>query len=139
MPVTEECKEVSKNFTKRDWMAVIDANNRIAELTSYGVRNHQAETDGIHIAWSNGSKDWYGASRKISRGTEMRLDANETFLPMSPMRFERIKKCLDALPLYCFSTEAWTKGEVAQEEACLGWAMKQLERINREKQQEDLR
>lgn len=135
--ITEECKKVSEKFTKRDWQAVIDANKKIAELTSYGVRSEQAETDGIHISWSNGGKNWFGGNQKIAKGTEMRLDANEAFLPISPERFNRINKCLDVLPLYCYSTEAWTSGEVSHTDACLGWAEKQLERINREKMQEE--
>ena len=137
--ITEDCKKASEKFSKRDWQAVIDTNRVIQTLTCYGVRSEQTPTDGIKIVWSNGSKDWYCGSRKIPKGMELRLDANEAFLPISPVRFDRIKKCLDVLPLYCFSTEAWTKGETPQEEAMLGWAIKQLERVNREKHQEENR
>ena len=139
MPVTEECREASKKFTKRDWQAIIAANTQIEKLTCYGMRSEQAEADGIVISWSNGSKDWYPNTTKVPKGTEVRLDANMAFLPISPKRLERIQKCLAELPLYCLSTEAWTKGEATQEEAFHGWATKQLERLERERQQEDNR
>ena len=135
--VSEECKEASKNFTEKDYEALVLANEKISNLTRYGVRSELAEGDGIHISWSNGSKDWYGGNQKILKGTEMQLDANETFLPISPTRFERIKACFDVLPLYAFSTESWTRKETSQEESCLGWAIFQLERIRREKFQEE--
>jgi hypothetical protein len=134
--ISDECKEVSKNFTILDFEAVVLANEKISNLTRYGVRNEIAENDGVEISWSNGSKNWFSGNRKIQKGTEMRLDANETFLPISPMRFERIKACLDELPLYAFSTESWTRKETSQEESCLGWAIFQLARIQREKFQE---
>jgi len=137
--VSDECKEASKKFTKRDWQAIIHANAQIEILTCYGMRSEQADADGIVISWSNGSKDWYPSTGKISKGTELRLDANMTFLPISPKRFERIHKCLGDLPLYCLSTEAWTRGEVSQAEAFHGWATKQLERLEREQHQEDNR
>ena len=61
------------------------------------------------------------------------MDANEIFLPMSKARLDRIEPCLGVLPLYFFSTESQMRGEITTAEAQYEWALRQLEKIGREK------
>lgn len=115
--VPEECEEASKHFTENDWKALVDANERISERNTYGVRTEKTTTRGTIITWSNGRKEWLCHPEPVPAGKELRLDANMVFLPISPERCRRIRPCLIDLPLYYCSTEAVIRGEVPWEEA----------------------
>lgn len=127
-----ETKNNGKEYEAEDFRNIIESNEKISTLTSYGVRIEIPESDGIIISWSNGSKSWwYWGDRK--KGIELKLDANMLFLPITKKQFDTIQGKLNQLPLYRCSFEAKERGEVDSELATLEWAIKQLERIEREK------
>lgn len=131
--IPEDCIKASKKFNEEDWRMLAFANEEISRRLSYGIREELAEKDGIRTSWSNGSRSWMGGRQKITKGTIVSMDADEMFLPMSPVRFERIHGCLGTLPLYFGSFEAKARGELLEAEATRIWAKGQLARIEREK------
>ena len=132
LELSPKCSEASKCFTENDWRALVKANEEISARQSYGVRTELAYEDGVRAMWSNGSKAWICSSEPIEKDTEIHMDANEIFLPVSPERCKRIQPCMEVHPLYYNSSEAWVKGEVSQAKAGLNWALRQLQRIKEE-------
>lgn len=130
--VPAECEVVSKFFTENDWKALVTANEEISKRDKYGVRKEKANERGTVAVWSNGGKEWICYTEPVEEGTELTLDANMIFLPVSPERCRRIRKCMIDLPLYHWSTEAQVRGETSWQEAGKQWALRQLERIAEE-------
>lgn len=131
--IPPECEEESEDFTKKDFDAVIHTNEKISNMTSYGSHEELVDKKGIKIAWSNGSKSWWIYNDKIEKGDIVELDANQTFLPISPERFNRIEACAGVLPLYFGSHEAHHRGEMCRADSLEIWAKGQLERMKRER------
>ena len=134
--IPEGCKTAQERFTENDWRALIHANDEIGKRIGYGIREETASCNGTHLTWSNGGKQWVTGYTKIKKGRQLRLDANEIFLPLSPERAHRIQPCLRDLPLYYCSSEAQSRGEVSWDEAGMEWAIRQLARLLGKKPQE---
>lgn len=130
--VPEGCAKASERFSEKDWEAVVMINDEISKRTSYGTREERADEPSIVLSWSNAGKTWYIMRRKVDTGEIETLDANQLLVPISSVRYNRIKECLGVLPLYFGSTEAWSKGEMAHADAIEIWAYGQLERMQRE-------
>lgn len=82
------------------------ANDRIRRLTQYGVRTELTVCPGYVLTWSNGSAKWYRAREVTRGGKELRLDANEVFVPATAKELDAVIADLDPLPLYANSFEA---------------------------------
>jgi MoaA/NifB/PqqE/SkfB family radical SAM enzyme len=86
----------------------------------YGILHK--ELDSIKLSWSNGIRSWLMKDDpKIEKGEEVRLDANEIIVPVSPLRMDRIICYLNDLPLYSASIEAQERGEFSRKEALAVW------------------
>jgi len=108
-------------------------NSEVAKRRSYGRRTEAAPGDeNCLLSWSNGSADWWSRSgymgKRISKGDEVNLDANEILVPHSCDEVIELACLLDDLPLYGCSTEAKERGEVDPMEASVCWALKQMQR-----------
>jgi hypothetical protein len=127
--IPSECNKASIGFSEGDWKALLFANDEVGKLCFYGLRNVKVEKDGSLLSWSNGGKQWYVSYDKVKKGRDLKLDANELYLPFSPERCNRIKPCLRDLPLYYCSTEAQARGEVSWEEGGKQWALRKLAQL----------
>lgn len=99
--------------SKTDAEVIEDLNNKVAKLSSYGVRTEVVEAPSHVLMWSNGSKCWFVsyAGGVKQTGSIARLDANEFLAPYRSVVLDRVIPGLDYLPLYKVSFEAKTRGE----------------------------
>jgi len=138
-----DCDKLVKNLNKKDLKAFVETNEKIDELTSYGMRSELIECNRpVLVYWSNGTADWnvghpdslWTKGKKI--GDEIHLDANQMIVCHPYKTMKKIAPCLKTLPLYYCSTEAKMRGEVNEFDATLTWAIKQHERLKREEWKE---
>jgi len=109
------CIDVSE-FNDKDWTALRLANNIAEKGVRYGISEGKTLHKGTNFSWSNAEKQWF-SGRSVPKGREVRLDANEMIVPISPERGKRISCYIKELPLYYASFEAKLKGEVSPREA----------------------
>lgn len=89
-------------------------NHAVAQVlarTEYGIRTETALANGSVINWSNSSRTWNRVIyKKVKRGEQVTLDANEVIVYALPREVDRLATHLPALPLDAFSHEAKERG-----------------------------
>jgi len=139
-----DCDKIIKSLKSDELEAFVKINQEVNKRISYGIRNELTPSkNSTFLIWSNASKGWYTAhpdsvwvKDKKAKGVEVRLDANQMVVPYPRKTVNKFVMCLKILPLYACSTEAKMRGEVNSSDATLCWALKQLERIQKEKWRE---
>jgi hypothetical protein len=140
-----DCDKLIKSFTTDELKDFVDINNSIDDLTFYGLREEYVKEESTFLHWSNGSRRWIAAhpesgfGERVRPGNTVTLDANQMITPHPYEFVDKISGCLKDLPLYACSFEAKQRGEVDPKIASLCWALKQLERIKKEKWQDENR
>ncbi len=125
-----------EDLTDKDIEAIYYANLQIGDLEDYGLRGELARADGTKIFWVNSAMRWYIQPLKIHKGTEMRLDANEIFVPISVLRGHRIAEHLEISRLFELSLEAKKRLLVDPYKATMKWINKQREKQRLEEERE---
>lgn len=116
---------------REDLLEVRKAINReIEKRQGYGVRPFTTTKPGYVLSWSNGSAAWFRQDQFLLEGEELKLDANEIFVPYTNAEIEAVIQDLTALPLYAYSLEgkAGLLGRSSEQlEEYLGKLAKELE------------
>ena len=79
---------------------------RITNLTTYGIRKVTAENRAYVLTWFNSSAKWCISARRIAKGEQLTLDANQCLAYAFRKDLELMINLLPALPLYANSYEA---------------------------------
>jgi len=140
----KECMETIKKLTPEELEAYIQTNYRIKERVQYGMHSEPIEEPEktTICTWFNGSRRWFCKSFKKTLWYEsgkknIPLDANVIITPYPYRIIKKFEECLQPLPLYYCSAEAKMRGEVDPVEAIFCWALKQLERLEQKKYEQD--
>lgn len=80
-------------------------NREIEKRQGYGVRPFTTIKPGYVLFWSNVQVQWFKQDRFYLEGEELKLDANEIFIPYTSAEIEAVIQDLSALPLYAYSFE----------------------------------
>ncbi len=80
-------------------------NREIEKRQGYGVRSFTTMKQGYVLFWTNAQARWLKQDRFYLEGEELKLDANEIFVPYTSAEIEAVIQDLSALPLYAYSFE----------------------------------
>lgn len=97
-----------QKLTEEELEAYIDVNDRIKELTAYGVvKRTVPEGDWTFLSWSNGGEMWCVFHlNRLKSGDRTRVDANQLIVPYNKEMVYKFIPYLRDLPLYKNSVEA---------------------------------
>lgn len=137
-----DCDKIIKSLKSDELKAYVDINQNIELQDNYGtinaIGNRKKQT---LLYWSNTGKKWSAVHPdadwwREQDEKEFHLGPHMMLVPYPYKTVNKFAKCLKTHPLYACSFEAKRRGEVDDFSATLCWAIKQMERIEKEKWQE---